>query len=90
MERYLKLNDGTILSDSQAYDDGNGLNVIIGDKSLDILQTILLLSNKENTKRIIYHYYKAELVFDGYTKLVSVRDEGTIITVTLKKEDSDE
>ena len=90
MERYLKLNDGTILEDSQAYDDGKGLNIIIGDKSLDILQTVLLLSNKENTQRIIYHYYKVELVFDGYTKLVSVRDEGTMITVTLKKEDSDE
>jgi hypothetical protein len=90
MERYLKLNDGTILADSQAYDDGKGLNIIIGDKSLDILQTVLLLSNKENTQRIIYHYYKVELVFDGYTKLVSVRDEGTMITVTLKKEDSDE
>lgn len=90
MERYLKLNDGTILSDSQAYDDGKGLNIIIGDKSLDILQTVLLLSNKENTQKIIYHYYKVELVFDGYTKLVSVRDEGTMITATLKKEASDE
>ena len=90
MDRFLKLNNGTILSDSQAYDDGKGLNIIIGDKSLDVLQTVLLLSKKENTQKIIYHYYKAELAFEGYTKLVSVRDEGTMITVTLKKEDSDE
>lgn len=85
MDRFIKLNDGTILSDSQVYDNGKGLNFIIGDKSLDILQTVLLLSKKENTQKIIYHYYKAELVFEGYTKLVSVRDEGNCITAMLVK-----
>lgn len=85
MNRCIKLNDGTILSDSQAYDSGNGLTVIIGDKSLDILHTALLLSNKENTQKIIYHYYKVDIVFDGYTELKSVQDDGKQIVAMLVK-----
>lgn len=90
MDQYLKLNDGTILPESRAMEGVNGLYVNIQDPETDLITAFRLLSDPEKTAQIVYHYYKAELTFEGYTRIKSIQDEGGMITAMLKKEDTDE
>lgn len=84
MNEYLKLSNGTIFPNSKAYEDGTGLEVIIADD--DIRKVRDAFSVKDNAKQIIYHYYKVDLVFDGYTNLISTMRDGNRINVRLVKE----
>lgn len=90
MDQYLKLNDGTILKDSRAMEGVTGLYVNIQDPDTNLIAAFGLLSDPDKTARIVYHYYKAELTFEGYTRIKSIQDEGGMITAMLKKEDTDE
>ena len=86
MDEYLKLNDETVLKDSRAIESQYGLFVYINDPDYDIIKAFALLSDKAATQRITFYYYKAELVFDGYTKIVSIQSEGERIIAMLTKE----
>ena len=85
MEQSLTFNDGTIYKDSHAMESGNGLYLYFGG-GISMMDVILLLSDSNKTSRIQYTYWKVELVFEGYTKLVRINDEGTAITTMLVKD----
>ena len=86
MDEYLKLNDETVLKNSRAIESQYGLFVYINDPDYDIIKAFALLSNKAATQRITFHYYKAEVVFEGYTEIASIAIEQTRIVATLIKE----
>lgn len=86
MNEYLRLNNGAILQDSKAYNDGIGLELIIGDDADDIREVRKLLSVKEITEKIVYHYYGVDISFEGFTKLASVKMDGKKISARLEKE----
>lgn len=85
MDQYLKMNDGTILAESKAMEGVNGLYVNIQDPDTDLITAFGILSDPNKTKKIVYHYYKADLTFEGYTKIKSIQDEGAMITAMLLK-----
>ena len=85
MEQSLTFNDGTICKDSHAMEMGNGLYVYFGG-GLSIIDVLLILSDNDKTSRIQYNYNKVTLIFDGYTKPVTINDEGTAITAILAKD----
>lgn len=85
MDEYLKLNDETVLKDSRAVESVNGLFLSIKDPDCGIVDVFNKLADPSKTKKITFHYYKVELVFDGYTQIVAIQDEGNLISVVLKK-----
>lgn len=86
MDEYLKLNDGTILENSKARQSDDTLFVYIEDGKTDFVTAFGLLSNKGNVQKIIYHYHKAELIFEGFTRLISLQDDDKRIIAVLKRE----
>lgn len=86
MDRYLTLSDGTDLKNSHALQDRTTLFVYIEDEDVDFKKAFGYLSDPEKVSHIVYHYYKAELIFDGYTKLTSMTDEGGRVLAVLRKE----
>lgn len=86
MDRYLQMNDGTILKDSYALESRYGLIVNILDESYNIIKAFSLLTDQEAVRKILYHYYKAELTFEGYTNIVSIQIDRDRITAILTKE----
>lgn len=87
MDQYLKMADGTILKNSYARESQYGLFVYILDAEYNnMISAFSLLTNTEAVREITYHYYKAELVFEGYIKLVSIQSEGERIIAMLTKE----
>lgn len=85
MEQSLTFNDGTICKDSHAMESRNGLYLYFGG-GISMMDVIRILSDSNKTSRIQYTYWKVELVFEGYTKLVRINDEGTAITAMLVKD----
>lgn len=85
MEQSLTFNDGTICKDSHAMETRNGLYLYFYG-GISMMDVIGILSDSNKTSRIQYTYWKAELVFDGYTKPVMINDEGTAITAMLVKD----
>ena len=86
MDERLMLSDGTAFLDSHALQNGNLLFVYIKDENSDIRTVFDALYDSTKTNRITYYLYKSEIVFDGFTKLMSVRDEDNgMITAYLKK-----
>ena len=87
MER-LTLNDGTVLEDSNAYQDGNSLYLYI--RNGDDLETVFnLLIDPEKTSRIVKAEGEdeKETVFTGFSRLIAVRDEQKqLITAVLQHE----
>ena len=84
-QEYLKLNDGTILQESKAYETGTGLIVIIHDETIDIVKAFSLLSDSEKANEITYHYYKADLIFNDYTEIQSISKDKAGISAILEK-----
>jgi hypothetical protein len=66
-------------------ESGNGLYLYFGG-GISMMDVIRILSDSNKTSRIQYTYWKVELVFEGYTKLVMINDEGTAITAMLVKD----
>lgn len=86
MEETLTLNDGTVFGNhSHARESGKTLFVYISDGS-GIREVFEALIDPEKTAHIEYHYSTAVLNFDGFTKLIAVRDEGGgLVTAVLSK-----
>lgn len=85
MEQYLKTGDGVKLTDSYARESLGGLFVYIQDPEYDMIKALTILTNEKATQKITYHYHKIDLVFEGYTKLKSVQDDGHRIVAWLVK-----
>ena len=86
-EKALYLSDGTKLSESHAYElSGNRLIVYVYDPSVSFVDAFRLFSDQSKTKKITYKYSESETIFEGYTKPISLSDDGTLINVILQKE----
>lgn len=85
MEQKLLMSDGTEFGNgSHAIKDGDTLYVYVNGYTLaDVFNALI---DKDKTREITYILGKVKLVFEGYTKLIVVRDEGTFISAILQKE----
>ena len=85
MEQYLETGNGIKLNDSYARESLYGLFVYIQDPEYDMVKALIILMNEKATQNIKYHYFKVDIVFNGYTKLKSVQDDGKRIIAMLVK-----
>jgi hypothetical protein len=80
------LNDGTGFLNSHALQSRNNLFVYVDDGKSGIKDVFDALIDPEKTAHIVYDYYGTKLEFYGFTKMISVRDEGGgLITAVLEK-----
>lgn len=85
MPEKLTLNDGTVLENASALLSGD-LFLYVRGKTLKEAFDLLIVP--ENTEKIIYTMNNgAEVIYEGFRKLIAVRDEGMgLITAVLRKE----
>ena len=85
MTESLTLSDGTVFNNSYAVLSGSLLLYIKGQNLRTVFDALI---EPENTDRIVYTQNNgATINFDGFTKLVAVRDEGNgLTTAVLMKE----
>ena len=88
MPESLTFNNRQVLENSSALKSG-GLFLYL--RGTDLRGAFELLIEPENTARILYTQLNGDMVlFDGYTKLTAVRDEGNgLITAVLEKGETD-
>ena len=86
MPEKLTLNNGAELEKASAIRSELTLFVYAPDS--DLRTVFGLLIDEENTQRIVYTQNNGtEIVFNGFTRLTSVSDEGNgLITAVLKRE----
>ena len=83
----LKLNDGTVMGNSYALMSGNTLFVYCADEGMTLSGFFALLIDSGNTEKIVYTKINGtEIEFDGFDRLMSVRDEdnGMFTAVLIK------
>lgn len=85
MDEYLKFGNGETVK-GKARQNNDILFVYLEDETMDLYKAFALLSVKTNVAEIRYHYYKAELLFEGFTRITSLSDDETRITAVLKKD----
>ena len=87
MPEKLTLNNGAVLEDASAILSGD-LFLYIKGQTLEGAFDLLIVP--ENTERIIYTMSNgAEVVYEGFRRLIAVRDEGMgLITAVLRKEEA--
>ena len=85
MDEYLKFGNGETVK-GKARQNFDTLFVYLEDETMNLYQAFALLSVQENVQEILYHYYKADLVFEGFTRITSLSDDGHRITAVLKKD----
>lgn len=83
MNEYLKFSNGKVIP-GKARESGNNLFVYLYDTSMD--DALALLTVPENVETVVYHYYKVELTFTGYTRLVVANNDGYRISAMLEKD----
>ena len=84
----LKLNDGTVMENSYALMSSNTLFVYCADEGMTLSGFFALLIDSGNTEKIVYTKINGtEIEFDGFDRLMSVRDEDNgMFTAVLIKE----
>ena len=85
MDEYLVFGNGETVK-GKARKDFDILFVYLEDETMDLYKAFALLSVQANIGEIRYHYYKADLIFDGFTRITSLNDDGHRITAILKKD----
>lgn len=83
MNECLTFSNGTVIP-GKARESGNNLFVYLYGTSME--NALALLTVPENVESIIYHYYKVDLTFVGYTTLVVTNNDGFRITAMLEKD----
>ena len=86
MPEKLTLNNGTELERASAI--RSELTLFVYVPGSDLRTVFGLLIEQQNVQRIVYTQNNGdEIIFSGFTKLVSVSDEGNgLITAALKRE----
>ena len=81
----LTMNDGRVLERSSAILSGN---LFVYLRGIGFREAFELLIDPEKTERIVYTRNSGEqVVFEGYTKLTAVTDEGNgLVTAVLRRE----
>ena len=85
MDEYLVFGNGETVK-GKARQDFDILFVYLEDGTMDLYKAFALLSVQVNVEEIRYHYYKADLIFEGFTRITSLNDDGHRITAILKKD----
>lgn len=85
MDEYLVFGNGETVK-GKVRQDFDILFVYLEDGTMDLYKAFALLSVQANVEKIRYHYYKADLIFDGFTRITSLNDDGHRITAILKKD----
>ena len=85
MDEYLVFGNGETVK-GKARQDFDILFVYLEDGTMDLYKAFALLSVQANVEKIRYHYYKADLIFGGFTRITSLNDDGHRITAILKKD----
>ena len=85
MDEYLTFGNGETVK-GKARQNNDILFVYLEDETMDLYKAFALLSVQANVQEIRYHYYKAELVFEGFTRITSLNDDGNRITAVMKKD----
>ena len=85
MDEYLAIGNGETVQ-GKAWQEFDSLFVYLEDEAMNLYQAFSLLSVRENVQQIRYHYYKADLIFKGFTRITSLSDDGHRITAVLKKD----
>ena len=85
MDEYLAFGNGETVQ-GKARQDFDTLFVYLEDETMNLYQAFSLLSVRENVEQIRYHYYKADLIFEGFARITSLSDDGHRITAVLKKD----
>ena len=85
MDEYLVFGNGETVK-GKARQDFDILFVYLEDETMDLYKAFALLSVQNNVEQIRYHYYKADLIFEGFTRITSLNDDGHRITAILKKD----
>ena len=84
----LILNDGTELENSNTVESGD-LYVYVRN-GYGLSRVFALLNDPEKTKKIIDRF-RTDIIHEGYTRLIAVRDEGNgLITAVLRKQTQEE
>lgn len=83
----LILNDGTALDGASLI--RSGLSLFLYIPGLTLAEVFALLIDPEKTERIEAIDGTTDRVFEHYTKLIAVRDEGNMITAMLTREDEE-
>ena len=88
MPESLTFSNKQVLEHSSALKSGD---LFLYLRGIDLRGAFELLIEPENTARILYTQLNGDMVlFDGYTKLTAVRDEGEgLITAVLEKGETD-
>ena len=85
MNQKLTLNDGTVLENSYAFQDGSNLWVYVY-AAISFGELFALLNDPEKVKKITAERDGAESVFRGYKELFCIRKEnGGFISAGLRK-----
>lgn len=85
MDEYLAFGNSQEVK-GKARQNDDILFVYLEDKTMDLYQAFALLSVQENVEKIRYHYYKVDLIFEGYTRITLLNDDGNRITAMLVKD----
>ena len=85
MDEYLVFGNGETVK-GKARQDFDILFVYLENETMDLYKAFALLSVQNNVEQIRYHYYKADLIFEGFTRITSLNDDGHRITAILKKD----
>lgn len=87
MDEYLKFSDDSIdsIHPGSAKQSGNILFVYLEDDPVDFNAAFLLLSDPNNVELITYHYYRVDLVFEGFTDLTLLQKDGKRVIAILEK-----
>ena len=77
-EERLTFNDGTVLENTTAIQDGDSLYLYMNDDNVTMHDAFLLLEDAEKTQTIVGHQYGIDTEYVGYTDLTSIRKERRI------------
>ena len=85
MEESLTMNDGMVLERSSAI---LSWNLFVYLREVGFREAIEMLTDPEKTARIVYTRNSGEqAVFEGYTRLTAITDEGNgLVTAVLRKD----
>lgn len=85
MDRAIKLNDGTVLDESEVLKSGERLFLYLYGQ-ITFEQAFALLNDPDKTKKIVADKFGTKTTYSGYKELyVITKEDGGYITAGLRK-----
>jgi len=80
--RTITLDNGTVLAGSCDLDNGYLFMNVCG---IDLQDGERFFGDPENTKRIVYVSFRHEYVYEGYTEMNSIAEDGDHLLVVMRR-----